>query len=206
VILVGDCHSKTGSEDFSTMLTEVVARWNNVPENQDLTGATFTPHSISFKKTTCDGDYEKMCNNNAITGRISSCNGNYGNTGWSGLATLALVTRDGKIIKATSKINEYYKMDNANSQEVLCQEIGHGMPMGHQSEDGSDQNSCMDYSTLNPNNPANRYPNKHDVELLDSLYNTCPNSPTFSPTTTAVPTATPTAAPTLTGNLFDLNA
>ena len=179
------------------MLTEVVARWNSVPENQDLTGATFTPHSISFKKTTCDGDYEKICNNSAITGRISSCNGDYGNNGWKGLATVLI--RDNIIFKAISKVNEFYKMDNSATQHVLCQEIGHGMPMGHQSEDGSDQNSCMDYSILDPNNSANWYPNKHDVELLDSIYNTCRNSPTFSPTTMALPTATPTAAPSLTG-------
>jgi hypothetical protein len=88
VISVGDCHSNNGGQDFSTMLTDVVDKWNNVPQNQDLTGTTYTPTGITFQKTTCDGDNPITCDNFDILGRISSCNGDYGATGWAGLASI----------------------------------------------------------------------------------------------------------------------
>jgi hypothetical protein len=55
-----------------------------------------------------------------------------GNTGWAGLASIWTRTGANFLAKGISKINEYYDMSNAESQHVLCQEIGHGMPMGHQ--------------------------------------------------------------------------
>ena len=167
VLQVGDCHTDNGGEDFSTMLVDVVDKWNNVPENQGLTGTTFNPSGISLQYAQCDGD--TTCDNTGILGKISSCNSNYGNTGWAGLASVWTYSNN-HVAKAMSQVNEYYSMTNAQTQHVLCQEIGHGWPMGHTSEDGSDQNTCMDYSVWTS---ANRYPNEHDVELLDSLYGTC---------------------------------
>jgi hypothetical protein len=35
---IGDCHSNNGTQDYSTMLIDVVDKWNNVPQNQDLSG------------------------------------------------------------------------------------------------------------------------------------------------------------------------
>ena len=163
VLPVGDCHT---SGSFSTLLDDVVYRWNNVPENQDLSGKTYSPVGISLQKTTCGGDDNLYCNDTSILNRISSCNGNYGDTGWAGLASI-WTYNDNSLAKARSQINEYYSMSNAEEQHVLCQEIGHGFPMGHTSEDGSDQNTCMDYSTWTS---ANRYPNEYDVELIDCLY------------------------------------
>ena len=163
VLPIGDCHT---SGSFSTLLDDVVYRWNNVPENQDLSGDTYSPVGISLQKTTCDGDDNLYCNDTSVLNRISSCNGNYGDTGWAGLASI-WTYGDNTLAKASSQVNEYYSMSNAETQHVLCQEIGHGFPMGHTSEDGSDQNTCMDYSTWTS---ANRYPNKNDVQLIDNLY------------------------------------
>jgi hypothetical protein len=132
VISVGDCHSNNGGQNFSALLTDVVDRWNRVPQNQDLTGATFTPNGISFQKATCGNDYRVTCDNPEVLNRISSCNGDYGNTGWAGLASVWTYTGTNFLAKGISKINEFYDMTNAESQHVLCQEIGHGMPMGHQ--------------------------------------------------------------------------
>jgi hypothetical protein len=146
VISVGDCHSNNGGQDFSTMLTDVVNKWNNVPQNQNLTGTTYTPNGITFQKTTCDGDNPITCDNFDVLGRISSCNGDYGATRWAGLASIWTYTGTNFLGKARSQINEYYSMNNAETQHVLCQEIGHGFPMGHQSETSTDLNTCMDYS------------------------------------------------------------
>jgi hypothetical protein len=81
VVLVGDCHSFNGGQDYSALLTDVVDRWNNIPQNQNLTGVTFIPSGITLQKATCDGDTKKTCDNDEVSNRISSCNGDYGNTG-----------------------------------------------------------------------------------------------------------------------------
>jgi hypothetical protein len=182
VISVGDCHKiTTGGQDFSTLLTDVVNRWNNVPQNQDLTGVTYVPNGITFQKATCGSDYLVTCDNSAVLNRISSCNGDYGATGWAGLASIWTYTGTNFLAKGLSKINEHYLMDEAQSQHVLCQEIGHTFPMGHQDESGADLNTCMDYSVWTS---ANRYPNQHDVQILDTLYDVCgpTNAPVIAPT------------------------
>jgi hypothetical protein len=63
-------------------------------------------------------------------------------------------------------------------------------------ESGADLNTCMDYSTWTS---ANRYPNQHDVELLDTLYDVCPNrTPSSAPVGPSMsPSARPTPVPTL---------
>jgi hypothetical protein len=195
VISIGDCHLNNGGQDFSALLTDVVDRWNNVPQNQDLTGATFTPNGISFQKTTCSDDYQVACDNPDMLNRISSCNGDYGDNGWAGLATIWTYSGTNFLAKGLSKVNEYYNMNNAETQHVLCQEIGHSFPMGHQDESGADFNTCMDYSVWTS---PNRYPNLHDVELLDAIYDVCPNrTPSSAPVAPSMsPSARPTPVPT----------
>jgi len=199
VVLVGDCHSNNGAQNYSALLTDVVDRWNNVPQNQDLTGATFTPSGITLQKATCDGDTKKTCDNDEVSNRISSCNGDYGDTGWSGLASSSYYIRTNFLIKVRSQVNEYYDESNARAQHTLCQEIGHGISLGHQDESGADFKTCMDYSITRP---SSRYPNQHDVEVLDKVYGSCPPTsksvaaPTSKPV--AAPTSKPVAAPTRT--------
>jgi hypothetical protein len=48
----------------------------------------------------------------------------------------------------------------------MCQEVGHDFGLGHTSEDGSTQNTCMDYS----NSPTSISPNAHDYEQLEIIY------------------------------------
>jgi hypothetical protein len=135
VISVGDCHSNNGGQDFSALLTDVVDRWNNFPQNQNLTGATFTPSGIALQKATC-GSHQNSCDitkqsGNEVTNIISSCNGDYGNTGWQGAAYTYHDRRTNFIRKVISKVNAYYAMNNAESQHILCHEVGHGMSLGH---------------------------------------------------------------------------
>ena len=152
VVSVGDCHT-TSNIDWPNMLTDVVYHWNHIPEKQDGTGKIYTPTNLTFVKTTCEG------------AMIKSFNDDYGDTGWYGECNI-YYDDDNYILRATSQVNLYYSLNTRQWQQVLCHEIGHGVGIGHQSEDGSDLDTCMDYDIYN----SNRYPNKHDVDILDVLY------------------------------------
>lgn len=108
----------------------------------------------------------KQCR--AVTGKVRSCNASYGNNGWLGLASINLDSQ-GHIVKGTSKMNDSYASYFASQDErrhVMCQELGHTIGLGHTSEDGSSQNTCMDYSQSS-NSTA---PNQHDYEQLVAQY------------------------------------
>ena len=102
-------------------------------------------------------------------GRIEVCNAAYGNNGWLGLAQIWL--SNGHISQGTAKMNDSYfnlaQYNNANEKNhVMCQEVGHTFGLGHTSEDGSTQNTCMDYST----SPTSTHPNQHDYDELAIIY------------------------------------
>ncbi len=108
----------------------------------------------------------KQCR--AVSGKIRSCNASYGNNGWLGLASINLDS-NGHISQGTSKMNDSYSASFASQDErrhVMCQEIGHLFGLGHTSEDGSSQNTCMDYSQSS----TSTAPNQHDYDLLVSQY------------------------------------
>lgn len=55
----------------------------------------------------------------------------------------------------------------------MCQEVAHTFGLGHQSEDGSSQNSCMDYFSntgVNAGSTESTKPNKHDFDQLGLIY------------------------------------
>lgn len=101
-------------------------------------------------------------------GKVRSCNYTYGNNGWLGLASINLDSR-GHISQGTSKMNDSYSTSFASQNQrwhVMCQELGHTIGLGHTSEDGSSQNTCMDYSTSS----TSVSPNSHDYNQLASQY------------------------------------
>ena len=104
----------------------------------------------------------------AVTGKVRSCNSAYGNNGWLGLASINL-DASGHIVKGTSKMNDSYASSFASQDErrhVMCQELGHTLGLGHTSENGSTQNTCMDYSQ----SPTSIAPNQHDHDQLVAQY------------------------------------
>ena len=107
----------------------------------------------------------KQCR--AIAGEVRVCNSAYGRNGWLGLASISLDPQ-GHIDRGTAKLNDSYdsSFDQAERNHVMCQEVGHVFGLGHTSEDGSSQSTCMDYSS----DPSSQWPNQHDYQQLDTIY------------------------------------
>jgi len=104
-----------------------------------------------------------------VSGQVRSCNASYGFNGWLGLASIN-ITGGVHITQGSSKMNDSYfnggGYNETNRRHVMCQELGHTLGLGHTSEDGSDQNTCMDYS----NDLGNPSPNSHDYAQLSTIY------------------------------------
>lgn len=103
-----------------------------------------------------------------MNGQIHVCNASYGQNGWLGLATIGF-NSDGHIDRGSVKVNDSYSqyLDTDNRRNhVMCQELGHTFGLGHTSEDGSSQFTCMDYSW----DTRSQWPNAHDFEQLIVQY------------------------------------
>lgn len=111
-------------------------------------------------------------------GTVQVCNASYGANGWLGLAQI-WITRGSHISQGLAKMNDYYWTQEANyayanaahAKHVMCQEIGHTFGLGHTSEDGSSQNTCMDYyKNTSDSDTTSTTPNAHDYAQLASIY------------------------------------
>lgn len=103
------------------------------------------------------------------TGTVRVCNYAYGSTGWAGLAQV-WPDSGGHIQRASTKVNDTYMGSSANNpwrRHVMCQEVGHDFGLGHTSENGSSQNTCMDYYRNTSNSDwTSTGPNQHDFDQL----------------------------------------
>lgn len=113
-----------------------------------------------------DSRTRKRCS--AVTGQMRVCNAEYGQNGWLGLASVYIDSQN-HIVKGTAKMNDSYASYWAIEGEknhVICQEIGHVLGLAHTSENGSSQQTCMDYSY----DMGSQWPNAHDYEQLEAIY------------------------------------
>ena len=109
----------------------------------------------------------------ATGGRIEVCDAAYGNNGWLGLATI-WISGGTHITQGTVKMNDtYFGLAAYNSPQerhhTMCQEVGHEFGLDHQSTNGTDLNTCMDYAAEPQAN--NTSPNQHDYDELLTIYN-----------------------------------
>ena len=128
-----------------------------------------------------------------VAGTVQVCNGKYGNNGWLGLATINI--RGSHITQGSAKMNDTYfnttKYNNPNEKlHVICQEVGHTFGLGHTSEDGSSQNTCMDYFSntgANATSTDSTHPNQHDFDQLALIYAHLDTSTTLASSTSSSP-------------------
>lgn len=144
--------------------------WNGLPDGD--------PDSAGYPKvlqTTVVTSGKDPVTCPPTSGRTEVCNAGYGDNGWLGLAQI-WITRGAHIAQGTAKMNDYYwdpAVGYAYANEfmalhVMCQEVAHTFGLGHQSEDGSSQDSCMDY--YRSTNETSTTPNAHDFEQLAKIY------------------------------------
>ena len=141
--------------DWQSEFDIALSEWNN--------SKSLNMHVASSDDS---GRTRKQCKMQA--GQIRVCNATYGFNGWLGLATIGL-DPNGHIDQGTAKVNDNYSSywaDLDQKRHVMCQEIGHLFGLGHTSEDGSSQGTCMDYSS----DPGSISPNTHDYDLLAQIY------------------------------------
>jgi len=130
----------------------------------------------------------------ATLGRIEVCNAAYGSNGWLGLASIS-ITGGTHITQGTAKMNDTYfstaTYNNPNERlHVMCQEVGHTFGLGHTSEDGTSQNTCMDYFSntgVNATSTLSTHPNAHDYDELATIYAHLDTSTTIAASSASSP-------------------
>lgn len=163
------------SGDWVGYLTTASADWSSAGPFDFGNGSTGNASTNPVRTTiVAGGTSPKRCR--ATSGRVEVCNAAYGRNGWLGLAQIWL--SGGHIVQGVAKMNDSYfgldKYNNPNEKlHVVCQEVAHTFGLAHQSEDGSSQNSCMDYFSNtggNATSTQSTHPNQHDFDQLATIY------------------------------------
>ena len=154
--------------DWQTEFNDAVVDWSKADE-----------FDLTTTSTQDDAKTRKRCP--SATGMIRVCNASYGQNGWLGLASIS-INSDHHITSGVAKMNDsygwYFASTPGEDLHVMCQEIGHLFGLGHTSEDGSSQGTCMDYS----NSPNSTRPNTHDYDQLTAIYGHLDNYTTLAGT------------------------
>lgn len=164
----GNYHWARTANPFTLKVTDsVTAEWQYAfEESLSRWGqSTLLNHAVVGAD---EGDRtRKRCS--AISGQLRVCNAAYGQNGWLGLASIN-IDGNGHITRGIAKMNDsydwYFAQHPGEDNHVMCQEIGHLYGLGHTSEDGTTQNTCMDYSV----SLTSQWPNQHDYDQLLQIY------------------------------------
>lgn len=153
------------TSDWKPLLSQTSSDWNS-PQLVGKTSPVLT--------AIVAGSSNRQCR--MVAGTTQVCNGSYGRNGWLGLASINI--SGDHITQGSAKMNDTYfstaTYNNPNEKlHVVCQEVAHTFGLGHQSEDGSSQNSCMDYFSntgANATSTLSTKPNAHDFDQLNTIY------------------------------------
>jgi hypothetical protein len=162
------------SADWKSHLSQTSQDWNSGQGTPVLTAIVVGPSN------------HKRCA--MVAGTTQVCNGNYGNNGWLGLASIN-ITGGVHITQGSAKMNDTYfntaTYNNPNEREhVMCQEVAHTFGLDHQSTNGTSQNTCMDYFSntgANAGSTLSTKPNAHDFDELKTIYAHVDGTSTVSP-------------------------
>jgi hypothetical protein len=139
-------HWARSGEARLTILSSVTSNWSGAlsTANSDWNRSAFLQNTVVASSTSSTA--RQQCAFPA--GQIRVCNFAYGNTGWSGLASIRVSGTH--ITTGTSKMNDTFlaSADAAKRQGVMCQEVGHTFGLAHQDENFTNPNlgTCMDYT------------------------------------------------------------
>jgi len=178
----------TSSFVLQTLDSTVTTSYVNWPSKLQTAAGQWsqsTKFDLSVSPYANDSTSRKKCT--AVAGKIRVCNASYGRNGWLGLASINI--NGDHITQGTAKMNDSYTStwagDPNEAAHVMCQEVGHTFGLGHTSEDGSTQNTCMDYSS----SPTSTAPNQHDYDQLVTIYSHLDSVNTYSTSLASVATA-----------------
>lgn len=190
-----DYHWARGTTAFTVQLGDNVN--TNWEPYLSRTNADWSSAGQPLTTDVVDGGTSgKRCQPTA--GRVEVCNAAYGKTGWLGLAQVWV--SGSHIAQGTAKVNDTYfaldKYDNRGERlHVLCQEIGHTFGLGHTSEDGTSQATCMDYSRSSDADVtadlstttagSSVTPSAHDFEQLTGIYTHTDSTTTVAATSSS---------------------
>lgn len=109
-----------------------------------------------------------------VATKVRVCNGYY-EPSWLGLAQVWVDDGGDHIEQGIVLVNDTlfelpFWDNNGERLHVLCQEVGHTLGLGHQSETGDDLGTCMDYSSSTSVEQPNAHPNQHDYQQLKTIY------------------------------------
>jgi len=140
--------------DWSERVDTAVQNWNQSSRIASI--------QMSGSNSNCD----------FVTTEIQVCNGDYGDNGWLGIASIAI--NGNEIIAGYTKLNDFYfAQDRYNTESwkqlVTCQEIGHTYGLAHQNENflTDATTSCMEYTSWPE---GNEHPDQHDYDQLETMY------------------------------------
>lgn len=180
---LGDNVSDTTVSKWQTHLNTAAANPKAyVPS--DNTTHDWTDSTVLDTKVVASGKDPTKCA--PTSGRVEVCNAAYGSTGWLGLGQI-WIKAPNHIYQGAAKVNDTYyntgKYSDFSKQQVMCQEIGHTFGLAHTSEDGTSQDTCMDYAE--PTDTRDQWPNQHDYNQLKTIYTHLDKTTTVSNTSAA---------------------